>query len=96
MNSFEITLLIENSENRPTVLDMAESHGFKLRAGCRAGACGKCQIQILEGENRLSQASQREVRCLLIAKKKEPPLFRLACQAKILDNGPLILKCEGN
>jgi uncharacterized protein len=38
------------STDAPTVLDMAESLGIRIEAGCRAGNCGACLVAIKSGE----------------------------------------------
>lgn len=33
-----------------SILDKAFDNDFIIRAGCRSGYCGTCQLQLLEGE----------------------------------------------
>ena len=37
-------------DEEDTILDLAEQEGIELPCGCRMGACGACQLPLLEGE----------------------------------------------
>ncbi|MDX2226751.1 MAG: 2Fe-2S iron-sulfur cluster-binding protein, partial [Verrucomicrobiae bacterium] len=41
-------LLWDGRQN--SLLQFAESHGLKLRFGCRGGGCGTCKVRLLKGE----------------------------------------------
>jgi ferredoxin len=70
---------------------------FELRdsdvipAGCRAGACGACVIEVLNGFGCLSEPTERELK-LLTFLGYDDGKFRLACQCKI--NGTATINTE--
>lgn len=39
-----------SSENRATILDLAEQEAIEIDFSCRSGSCGSCRIKKLEGE----------------------------------------------
>lgn len=57
------------------IRDAAEELGVPF--GCRSGLCGTCRIDVVEGEENLSELTEEEV--AMDRDKKH----RLACQAKI-------------
>lgn len=61
----------------------AREAGIRLDYPCDGkGKCGKCRIKVLEGK--LNDPTEREVKLLGEEKLKEG--YRLACQARILEN----------
>lgn len=60
--------------------------------GCKAAACGRCQVQVIEGSESLSAIDHREARGLKLFSKGDATV-RLACQVKI--NGPCRLQLRG-
>ena len=58
------------------IIEAAEQLGTPF--GCRAGMCGTCRIEVLEGMENLEPRNEREV-----AMGLEDSPFRLACQCKI-------------
>lgn len=62
-----------------------------IPAGCRAGACGACVIEVLKGFGCLSQPTERELN-LLTFLGYDDGRFRLACQCKI--NGAATINTE--
>lgn len=69
-----------------------EEKGIKLPHGCLSGSCGSCRIEILEGNENLSEPSFIEQDTLksLATEYKEEKKLRLSCRAKI--NGPVSFK----
>ena len=73
--------LIKTQENQIEVADgeqirdACEELGVLL--GCRSGLCGTCMIDVVEGEENLSELTEEEV--AMDRDRKH----RLACQAKI-------------
>ncbi|MBI2125180.1 (2Fe-2S)-binding protein [Candidatus Woesearchaeota archaeon] len=65
---------IELSDGAP-IRDACEELGVLF--GCREGLCGTCMIDILEGEDNLSELTEEEV---AMDRDRE---HRLACQTKI-------------
>lgn len=61
--------------NGEPIRDACEELGVLF--GCRSGLCGTCMIDIVEGEENLSELSEEEVAMDRDRKR------RLACQAKI-------------
>lgn len=66
-----------------------EENGIKLPHGCLSGSCGSCRIEILEGEENLSEPSFIEQDTLksLASEYNDEKKLRLSCRAKI--NGPI-------
>ena len=65
----------EELENGDSIRNACEKLGVPF--GCEKGICGTCMIDILEGENNLSELTEQE-KDLSRSKK-----HRLACQCKI-------------
>ena len=59
------------------LLDSALKQNIPLDYKCRKGTCGRCIVEIVEGQHLLSPPNDREL------KKCEGENFRLACQAKM-------------
>ncbi len=38
------------ADSSQTLLEIAEAHGIAIAAGCRAGVCGACRVQLVAGE----------------------------------------------
>lgn len=53
-----------------------------LKLGCRAGSCGLCAIEVIEGMKNLSPADSDEIDMLTILDLKADK-YRLACQCKV-------------
>lgn len=56
-----------------------------IPTGCADGTCGTCQVEVLAGHDRLSPATDHEIRT-----KKEnrvPAEYRLGCQTEVLGEG---------
>lgn len=46
-----VTLDYDSEKDKAlSILDKAWDHDLFLRAGCRSGYCGTCQLKLLEGE----------------------------------------------
>ncbi len=58
------------------IMEQAEQLGTPF--GCRAGMCGTCRVEVLEGMDNLEPRNDRE-----IAMGLEDSPFRLACQCKL-------------
>lgn len=69
-----------------------EEKGIKLPHGCLSGSCGSCRIEILEGNENLSEPSFIETDTLksLATEYGNEKKIRLSCRAKIL--GPITFK----
>jgi ferredoxin len=72
--------VVQVAEGVP-LLDHVEPVGMKLPYGCRAGSCGICRVEILEGSEHFEARGFVEEdtadRC------GDGPSIRLACQAKL-------------
>lgn len=83
---------IEKNEN---ILDAFEKCQIELPQGCRSGTCGVCVVEILQGEEALTPASQIELNTLSRLyhhKIKAQVNLRLACRAQLKDtNYPEII-----
>jgi ferredoxin-NADP reductase/ferredoxin len=58
--------------------DVCVDAGASIPFSCKAGACGTCATEVLEGMEALPPPSQRELRTLAAA-GVDPALFRLPC-----------------
>ena len=70
---------IEPKENLP-LLDHCEDAGIAIPFGCRAGSCGSCRVQIIEGAALLQAVGPMERDTLDRCGDDES--LRLACRAK--------------
>ncbi|MDQ0245238.1 ferredoxin [Bacillus fengqiuensis] len=59
------------------LLDCALKQNIPLEYKCRKGTCGKCMVEVLEGEELLYPPNKSEL------KKSQRAGLRLACQARI-------------
>jgi ferredoxin len=94
-----VSLITENEEKKfevkdgELIWDELERLGTKLPAGCLAGSCGTCRINVLEGEDSLAPKGAIEtetVNHLMDQYKKKygedflrDKTIRLACRARI-------------
>jgi len=67
------------------LVDAAELELVGLVFGCRAGMCGICAVEIVEGSENLSQPKESEVEFLEFLGYAQKPV-RLACQCKLQGN----------
>ena len=70
-----VSALWDGSED--TLLDFAESNGVIIPSGCRAGGCGSCQTEIIEGEvsyNQTPDFDPDEGSCLLCVSRPKKNL----------------------
>jgi len=82
-----------NIEEGSILFEALEKQSYELPHGCLSGSCGACKVEILEGEEHLSQASFIEENT--INSIKNNPLYsqkkiRLSCRVKI--NGDCTIK----
>ena len=66
-----------------SILDIALAHGVEIEHACGgAGVCGTCHVIVVEGMDRLSEATDDELDTV----EQQPgntPQSRLACQAVV-------------
>jgi ferredoxin len=62
----------------------------EYRWSCTQATCGKCQCQVLEGRDSLQRPTVNEPARL--SQTLVDMGFRLACQAKVLGPGPVVVK----
>ncbi len=69
-----------------------EEKQLSLPHGCLAGSCGSCAIEILEGEQYLSEPGTIEKNTIESIQKSHRPEFpiRLSCRAKA--RGPVVFR----
>lgn len=67
-----------------TLLDLLESNGHKINAGCRMGACGADPVAIISGEDSLQEKSAEEIQTLERLGYKTG--VRMACCVKAASN----------
>ena len=72
--------------NGQTLLDVLESCGATINAGCRAGACGADPIAVTAGADRLAPIGDDERATLQRVGCADNT--RLACMARVRDAGP--------
>jgi ferredoxin len=78
------------AEPRSNLLQAILAAGVPYRWSCTQATCGKCQCQVLEGNDSLQRPTVNEPARLsqtLVAMG-----FRLACQAKVLGPGPVKIR----
>ena len=82
-----------NHENKTVKADHGEFYDEVQKANigipfsCKAGACGTCATEILEGNENLGDQSAREVRALNSA-NLDPKIYRLPCLCDV--NGDVV------
>ena len=64
------------------ILKIAKKNNIKINAPCKKGKCGKCLVQIVEGN--LPEPTKNEIKS--ISSKKIEKGYRLACESKIDDD----------
>ena len=78
--------------NGQTLLDVLESCGAAINAGCRAGACGADPIAVTAGADRLApiggdeRATLQRIGCA--------DNTRLACMARVRNAGPITVELK--
>jgi ferredoxin len=89
--SYTLTILPDNAQmqlaaNAP-ITDIEYEPGGRdiIPFGCRAGACGACAIEVLEGGESLSEQQPAEAN-FLRELGFAGPRFRLACQCRVSGN----------
>lgn len=71
------------------IFDALDNQGHRLPAGCLAGSCGTCRLEILDGADNLNPPSTIEQDTIDAIKKEYDPEFikdkviRLSCRAKV-------------
>ncbi len=74
IKSFKTKEEVEVLEGKP-IKEACEKLGVPF--GCQGGVCGSCMVEVVEGEDNLSELTEEEEN---FARDKE---HRLACQCKI-------------
>jgi ferredoxin len=64
------------------LVDLCDEHSAPVPFSCRTASCGTCRVHILDGADQLLPPGQDELE-LLDVFNLEPPLTRLACQARL-------------
>ncbi|MFZ5815154.1 MAG: 2Fe-2S iron-sulfur cluster-binding protein [Bacillota bacterium] len=77
-------------EPRANLLQSILAAGIPYRWQCTQATCGKCQCQVLEGRESLQRPTVNEPARL--SQTLVDLGFRLACQAKVLGPGPVVIK----
>jgi ferredoxin len=73
-------------KNEKKVSKAAKEGGIRIEYPCDGdGKCGRCIIKILEGK--LTDPTEREI--MLLGKERLNEGYRLACQARILEDSVL-------
>ena len=78
--------------NGQTLLDVLESCGAAINAGCRAGACGADPIAVTGGADRLAPIGSDERATLLRLGCADNT--RLACMARVRNAGPITVELK--
>ena len=77
-----------DAEEGQWLYDVCEAAGASVPFACKAGACGTCATQIVEGEESLGPQRAREIRTLE-SNGLDPKQYRLLCLGDV--HGPLTL-----
>lgn len=75
---------------RTNLLQAILGAGIPYRWSCTQATCGKCQCQVLQGADSLQRPTVNEPARL--SQTLVDMGFRLACQAKVLGPGEIIVK----
>lgn len=75
---------------RSNLLQAIVGAGIPYRWGCTQATCGKCQCQVVTGAESLQRPTANEPARL--SQTLVDAGFRLACQAKVLGPGDIVIK----
>lgn len=75
---------------RSNLLQAILAAGIPYRWSCAQATCGKCQCQVLQGADSLQRPTVNEPARL--SQTLVEMGFRLACQAKVLGPGDIVIK----
>src|SRR5262249_56644014 len=75
-----------DAEIGASLLEVAETAGLRLEAGCRMGVCGADPVAVIEGMNGLSQPDEDELNTL--RRLGHAANRRVACSARV-QSGPV-------
>lgn len=73
-------------EPRYTLVMASQAIDTPIATGCPDGACGNCNVEVLDGGSALAPPTVAEQK-ILDEKWKHKPGTRLACHAKVVGNG---------
>ncbi len=90
---------LENKEERfsvnceTPVYDQLENQGLSLPAGCLAGSCGTCRVEVLSGEEFLGDTGAIESNTInaVSAEYQGKKKIRLSCRMKVQKEGVIII-----
>ncbi len=71
-----------NAEEGQWLYDVCEAAGASVPFACKAGACGTCATQVVQGEESLGPQRAREIRTLE-SNGLDPTRYRLLCLADV-------------
>lgn len=77
-------------EPRSNLLQAVLAAGVPYRWSCTQATCGKCQCMVIEGRESLQRPTVNEPARL--SQTLVDLGFRLACQAKVLGPGEIVIK----
>ena len=80
--TFQQDGLTYNAEEGQWLYDVCEAAGASVPFACKAGACGTCATQVVEGEESLGPQKAREIRTLE-SNGLDPTHYRLLCMADV-------------
>ncbi len=75
---------------RTNLLQAIRDAGIPFRWGCTQATCGKCQCHVIEGGESLQRPTVNEPARL--SQTLVEMGFRLACQAKVLGPGEIVIR----
>jgi 2Fe-2S ferredoxin len=73
------------------LIDVCDEHEAGIPFSCRSASCGTCRVDVLQGASELDEPGDEE-RELLEVLGDDPRRCRLACQARIVGDGPIRLR----
>lgn len=79
---YNVTFIKEvetKKKKKKKILKIAKKNNIKIKAPCKKGKCGKCLVQVLNGD--VSEPTKKERKN--ISKEKLKKGYRFACKAKI-------------
>ena len=73
-----------------SILELAERNKVDWLSNCKRGTCARCRCFVIEGKQFLSEPNSAELGRL--EEEEIDQGFRLACQAKIVSNGKIVVR----
>jgi ferredoxin len=80
--TFQQDKITYDAEEGQWLYDVCEAAGASIPFACKAGACGTCATQVVQGKESLGPQRAREIRTLE-SNSLDPSQYRLLCLADV-------------